>query len=204
MPLLYLASKSPRRRELLASMGVTDIEILTLGKAQLTAYEGDEVQHEGESPADYVVRTASDKAQLALARIRSEGLAVAPVLAADTVVNCNGKVLGKPADKAEAREFMKQLSGNTHEVRTAVVLATVDSPVKIAVSVSQVRFTRMTDEQIESYISLDEPYDKAGGYGIQGMAGQYIEHIAGSYTGIMGLPVFETAKLLRDLGIIKN
>ena len=199
MPVLYLASKSPRRREILASMGITDIEVITVGPAQRTAFEGDEVQLEGEAPEDYVSRTALTKARAALAP--PGGRRPVPVLAADTVVILDDVILGKTVDRNEARDFMKRLSGRTHEVRTVVVTGTSDEDLQEAVSVSKVTFARLSDETIERYIALDEPYDKAGGYGIQGAAGLFISSIEGSYTGIMGLPVYETGLLLRPLGL---
>lgn len=202
MPRLYLASKSPRRREILASMGVTDIELLIAGPLTPGAFAGDEVQLAGEAPEDYVLRTATEKALQAMARIKAMKLAPAPVLAADTVVILKGEILGKPADREEARNFLNRLSGQTHEVRTAVVAGTDRHDVKSAVSVSHVHFTTLEPEQIEAYIATDEPYDKAGGYGIQGLAGLFIDHIAGSYSGIMGLPVFETGRLLKHLGVL--
>lgn len=202
MTTLYLASKSPRRRELLTQMGVTDFAILPVGKTDVLTYiEGDEEQLPGESAQQYVVRTAREKALACLAKIAATGLAPAPVLAADTVVILEGRVLGKPADRDEAREFMTQLSGRTHEVRTAVWLARSAAALTSAVSISRVTFAPLTTEQIEHYVDTDEPYDKAGGYGIQGLAGLFISKIEGSYTGIMGLPVFETGCLLRPLGL---
>lgn len=201
MPQLYLASKSPRRREILASMGIRDIELLVSGPTILTAFEGDEVQHPGESPEDYVVRTAKTKAFEALGRIHAQHLPPAPVLAADTVVILQGEILGKPVDREQAAEFMSRLSGQTHEVRTAVAVGTALESLETAVSVSKVTFTVLTPEQIAEYVRTDEPYDKAGGYGIQGLAGLFIESIEGSYSGIMGLPVYETGRLLRPYGL---
>ena len=202
MPSLYLASKSPRRRELLTTIGVKDFDVMPVGMADvLTFVEGDEEQLPGETAADYVVRTAKEKALAALAKIRAEGRTPAPVLAADTVVSLDGTVLGKPADRNEARDFMQRLSGRTHEVRTAVWVGTDAENLASAVSVSRVTFTSLSEEQIERYIATDEPYDKAGGYGIQGLAGLFIARIEGSYTGIMGLPVFETGNLLHPLGL---
>ena len=202
MPSLYLASKSPRRRELLTTIGVTDFEVMPVGMADvLTFVEGDEEQLSGESAENYVIRTAREKALAAIAKIRAEGRESAPVLAADTVVISDGIVLGKPADREEARRFMQHLSGRTHEVRTAVWVGTDAENLASAVSVSRVTFTSLSEEQIERYIATDEPYDKAGGYGIQGLAGLFIACIEGSYTGIMGLPVFETGNLLRPLGL---
>ncbi len=200
MPVLYLASKSPRRKEILAGMGIDDIEIVHAGPAVLTAFEGDEVQHADEPPEEYVVRTASEKARQAMQRIAAEGKPALPVLAADTVVICEGKILGKPADQEEAAQFMQRLSGRTHEVRTAVVVNDGKSDeLHVAVSVSQVTFAKLTEAQIKAYVQTDEPYDKAGGYAVQGLAGLFIEHIAGSYSGIMGLPVYETAQLLAKI-----
>ncbi len=200
MPVLYLASKSPRRKEILAGMGIDDIEIVHAGPAVLTAFEGDEVQHADEPPEEYVVRTASEKARQAMQRIAAEGKPALPVLAADTVVICEGKILGKPADQEEAAQFMQRLSGRTHEVRTAVVVNDGKShELHVAVSVSQVTFAKLTEAQIKAYVQTDEPYDKAGGYAVQGLAGLFIEHIAGSYSGIMGLPVYETAQLLAKI-----
>lgn len=201
MPQLYLASKSPRRREILNGMGVTRLTVITVGQAQLTAYEGDEVQHPGESAADYVVRTARDKAIAALALVREQGLPPGPVLAADTVVICDGEVLGKPVDARQAAEFMRRLSGRAHEVRTAVVVGTAPEDLRVAVSVSSVTFAELSDDQIQRYVATSEPYDKAGGYGIQGLAGLFVERICGSYSGIMGLPVFETGRLLKPYNL---
>ncbi len=200
MPSLYLASKSPRRLQILQSMGISDITVLPVGDTRLTAYVGDEVQHAGEAACDYVVRTAREKALATLERVRVEGLPAAPVLAADTVVILDGEILGKPADCTEATHFMQRLSGQEHEVRTAVVAGTSTENLLVAVSISTVHFTTMTSEQIAAYTATEEPYDKAGGYGIQGRAGLYIDRICGSYSGIMGLPVFETARLLENFG----
>ncbi len=203
MTSLYLASKSPRRKQILEQMGITDIRLLAAGRSQLTAYEGDETQGDGERAEDYVIRTSRIKAMQAFARIRSEALPSAPVLAADTIVVLDGQVLGKPRNVAEARDFMQRLSGRTHEVRTAVSAGTDEENLKTLVSVSRVTFCTMTEGQIEGYIASPEPYDKAGGYGIQGLAGLFISSISGSYSGIMGLPVFETAELLRPFGLTR-
>lgn len=203
MTSLYLASKSPRRKQILEQMGITDIRLLAAGRAQLTAYEGDETQGDGERAEDYVIRTSRIKAAQAFARIRREALPGAPVLAADTIVVLDGLVLGKPRNVAEARDFMQRLSGRTHEVRTAVSAGTDEENLKTLVSVSRVTFCTMTEGQIEGYIASPEPYDKAGGYGIQGLAGLFISSISGSYSGIMGLPVFETAELLRPFGLTR-
>lgn len=201
MPLLYLASKSPRRKSILESMGLTDIVVMPVGDKRLTAYAGDEERLAGESVADYVERTAKEKALAILARIQAEGLPPAPVLAADTSVILDDTILGKPADTQEAIRFMKALSGNTHEVRTVVVVASATN-LAVRTSVSHVHFKHLTETEIRHYVATDEPYDKAGGYGIQGLAGLFIDTISGSYSGIMGLPVFETAELLRPYGLL--
>lgn len=201
MPQLFLASKSPRRRAILESMGIANIVVVAQGPAQLTAFAGDEVQIENEAPADYVVRTARDKALQAFARLGQNGVKEPVVLAADTVVICQGEILGKPIDREQAREFLSRLSNRVHEVRTAVAVGTAPANLQVAVSVSHVHFTRLEPEQIEEYIRTDEPYDKAGGYAVQGLAGLFIDRIEGSYSGIMGLPVFETAQLLRPYGL---
>jgi len=193
-PHIYLASASPRRHEILTQLGVPH-DVLKLPPA---AGE-DEPRLPGESPADYVERTAREKAQRAL-----EYLALAnvdqypprPVLAADTTVILGDDILGKPADIAEARHMLGRLSGNEHEVRSAVVLAEPGRMLE-AVSITTVRFAVLSPRDIDAYCASGEPMDKAGAYGIQGLAGLFIEHISGSYTGVMGLPVYETGALLR-------
>jgi septum formation protein len=196
---IYLASRSPRRRELLKQIGVR-FDPLLVRLASPRGADIDELQHEGESAAQYVERTARDKAAFGAQVTRLRGMLARPVLAADTVVILDGEVLGKPADATEATAFLKRLAGRTHEVRTAVAVAT-EGPVLETLSVSTVRFRSLTDDEIRRYVASGEPYDKAGGYGIQGLAGVFVEHIEGSYTGIMGLPVYETAQLLAQVGL---
>lgn len=198
-PAVYLASASPRRHEILVQLGVSH-EIL-----RLPPVEGeDEPQLPGESPADYVVRTAREKALRALAYLDQNakimggpGREQRPVLSADTTVALGSDILGKPIDTAHAASMLRRLSGREHEVRTAVVVATTDD-LRSAVSVTKVKFAQLTDADIAAYCATGEPMDKAGGYGIQGLAGLFIEHISGSYTGVMGLPVYETGQLLRQ------
>lgn len=198
---IYLASRSPRRRDLLKQIGVR-FEPLMLRLNAPRGADVDEVQHEGEPGADYVVRTAREKAEFGAQVLRMRGMLVRPVLSADTVVILDGEVLGKPADAVQAADFLGRLAGRSHEVRTAVALATApDAPVLEVVSISSVRFRAISREEIAHYVGSGEPYDKAGGYGIQGVAGVFVERIEGSYTGIMGLPVFETAQLLAQAGI---
>ncbi|GAA5235829.1 septum formation inhibitor Maf [Verticiella sediminum] len=195
MTAIYLASRSPRRRELLSHMRVPH-DVLVLA-----ATEDDEPRLPGESPADYVVRTAREKAQRGVVTIRKRGLAVRPVLAADTTVILGDDVLGKPADRDEAAAMLGRLSGTRHEVRTALALAALDGRLHEDVSITTVQFRPLSARDIARYCDSGEPYDKAGAYGIQGLAGIFVERIEGSYTGVMGLPLFETARLLNHVGI---
>lgn len=201
MPTLYLASKSPRRLALLESIGVTGIEVIVIGRNERLAYEGDEERLADEPVEHYVSRTARQKALQAFELIARRGLPPAPVLAADTVVSLGETILGKPKDPTEEIEFLHRLSGVEHEVRTAVVVGTSPKDLQEALNVSTVRFRSLTEEEIRTYAETDEPYDKAGGYGIQGLAGVFVESVAGSYSGIMGLPVCETAQLLKAVGV---
>ncbi|WP_019938978.1 nucleoside triphosphate pyrophosphatase [Bordetella sp. FB-8] len=194
-PRLYLASASPRRRELLLQIGLMHQVLHTPAPAG-----EDEPQLPGESPADYVLRTAREKAQRGQAWMMRQSLDVLPVLAADTTVILDGAVLGKPVDRADALRILRSLSGTTHEVRTAVALATPGHLFE-AVCVTQVALRATTALERERYCDSGEPYGKAGAYGIQGVAGIFIERITGSYSGVMGLPLYETAQLLARGGI---
>jgi septum formation protein len=196
---IYLASRSPRRRDLLKQLGVK-FDPLLLRLSGPRGADIDETQHPGEPAADYVHRTACEKAAFGLRVLGMRSMVNRPVLAADTVVIVDGEVLGKPADRAEAELFIKRLSGRTHEVRTVVALA-MEGPVMSETSVSSVTFRAVTDDEAQRYCATSEPYDKAGGYGIQGLAALFIERIEGSYTGVMGLPLFETGRLLAHAGI---
>jgi septum formation protein len=192
MPSIYLASQSPRRAELLRQIGVA-FEVVPLPDPPL------EQRQAAESAADYVERIARAKTQAGLQAVQAQGLPPRPVLGADTEVIVDGEVLGKPADVAQAARFLRRLAGRWHEVRSVVVLATADRLLS-AVSVSGVRFAALTDAQIARYCATAEPYDKAGGYGIQGPAAVFIEELQGSYSGVMGLPLAETARLLAAAG----
>jgi septum formation protein len=200
---LYLASRSPRRRDLLRQIGVR-FEPLVLRLAPPRGPDIDETPHAGESAAAFAARVATAKARFGMQVLGMRSLAERPVLAADTVVAIDGEILGKPADRAQAAAFLRRLAGRAHEVRTFVALAT-GSPARpelaTTVSVSTVRFAALTEAQIERYSAGGEPYDKAGGYAIQGQAAAFIEHLEGSYSGVMGLPLHETALLLRRAGI---
>ena len=192
---LYLASASPRRRELLTQIGLAHTVLLVPSPPG-----EDEPQHEGESAADYVQRTARDKALRGRDWMRAHNLPDLPLLAADTTVILNGAVLGKPADPADAARILRALSGSAHEVRTAVAVCTGEQLLE-AVSVTDVHMRDLSDTEISRYCDSGEPFGKAGAYGIQGLAGTFISRIAGSYTGVMGLPLFETSNLLRAAGI---
>ena len=197
---IYLASRSPRRRELLKQIGVKFDPLLLRLASRRGGPDVDEAQHSGESPADYVERTAREKAAFGLKVLSMRSMIFRPVLAADTVVIVDGDVLAKPANPEEAASFMRRLSGRSHEVRTSIALA-IQGPVLSATSVSTVTFRALDDAEITRYCATPEPYDKAGGYGIQGLAAVFVERIEGSYTGVMGLPLFETARMLAQAGI---
>jgi septum formation protein len=198
MQTIWLASKSPRRAELLQGMGVP-FEVLQFTDAAGAQYEVDESVHPGEPPRDYVRRVALDKALHALSYMRDRQLVARPLLSADTTVALGDRILGKPADAAEAREMLGALSGQVHEVLTAVVV--IDGhDIRQMLSVSRVHFMPLSVETIDRYIASGEPFDKAGAYGIQGHAGTFVADMQGSFTGIMGLPVHETACLLEPSG----
>jgi len=193
---IYLASQSPRRAQLLEQLGVA-FELL-LPDADEDA-EALEALLPREAPLTYVKRVTQLKLDAALARLQRRGLAPAPVLCSDTTVALGRQILGKPADAVDAARMLRMLSGTTHRVLTAVALGVVQRRAS-AVSVSQVTFAPMTDAQIRAYVASGEPMGKAGAYAVQGRAAAYIAHLSGSYTGIMGLPMFESAQLLRQFG----
>lgn len=194
---IYLASRSSRRRELLKQIGVA-FEVLLLREHWSRGPDVDEAVHEDESPEQYVQRVAHEKAETGWRRILQRGLPRLPVLAADTTVCLGSTVFGKPANRHEAVAMLKELSGREHRVLTAVTLR-LDSVEEGIVNDNVVRFRSLDDAEIQQYVDTGEPYDKAGGYAIQGRAAVFIPEILGSYTGVMGLPLFETAGLLRKL-----
>lgn len=198
--MIYLASRSPRRRELLAQVGVR-FEPLLFREGTRQDSDTDESVLAAEKPDDYVRRVTLMKAAAAWNRVTlRRGLQRKPVLAADTTVEINGEILGKPADGADATRMLGLLSGTRHRVLTAVALQ-LDQRVELAVSESLVTFGRLDAERIATYVASGEPFDKAGAYGIQGRAGAFVERLEGSYTGVMGLPLYETANLLRLFGV---
>lgn len=195
---IYLASRSPRRRELLDQIGVRYAPLL-FRSGEREDPETNEDRLPGEPPRDYVLRVARAKALAGVQRASQRGLAARPVLGADTTVTLGDDIFGKPASPHEAAAVLRRLSDNVHQVLTAVVLAT-GGRVLEALSVTDVHFRSLTNDDIVHYVASGEPMDKAGAYGIQGHAGAFVREIRGSYTGVMGLPVFETAELLRQLG----
>ncbi|KQP22942.1 nucleoside triphosphate pyrophosphatase [Pseudorhodoferax sp. Leaf267] len=193
---VYLASQSPRRRQLLDQLGVH--HELLLADATEDA-ETLEAVHGREAPARYVQRVTGLKLDAAVARHRTRGLPPAPILCADTTVALGPAILGKPEDAADAARMLRELSGQDHRVLTAVALQHGDRRVQ-ALSVSHVRFAPLSEAQIASYVAGGEPLGKAGAYAVQGRAAAFISAMRGSYSGIMGLPMFETAQLLRQAG----
>jgi septum formation protein len=196
---IYLASKSPRRRELLRQIGV-DFELLIMREQAPRGPEVSEAVLPNEKPEDYVTRVTREKAESASRNMLLRRLPPRPALAADTTVVIDGQILGKPADQKEALAMLRLLSGRTHQVMTSVALRRDDEHWQI-LQTSDVTFAPLTDAMLRVYCLTPEPYDKAGGYGIQGKAAMFIERISGSYTGIMGLPLHETAQLLHKAGI---
>jgi len=199
---VYLASQSPRRRQLLEQLGIR-YELLLADEHEDA--EALEVVLPNEAPRTYVQRVTLLKLEAALNRMKRRGLPLAPVLCSDTTVALGQTILGKPDDAKHAAKILGALSCQTHRVLTSVAMGTLSKSGKLlkteqALSVSNVRFAQLTRTQIQSYVASGEPMGKAGAYAVQGRAAAYIEHISGSYSGIMGLPMFETAQLLRAFG----
>ena len=196
--MIWLASKSPRRQELLAQIGVT-FEVLRLREAGGRAIDVVEVAHDGEPPPHYVERIARTKANTGWQSMLARGLDVRPVLGADTEVALDGVVFGKPADERAAKAMLAKLAGRTHEVVTGVAVRWQEET-HFALSTSTVTLAPLSRIAIAAYVASGEPFDKAGGYGIQGRAGAFITRLDGSYSGVMGLPLAETAGLLAKAG----
>ncbi len=185
--MIYLASLSPRRAELLAQININ---------YQKVAVNVDETPHPHEMPQDYVMR-------LALAKARAGRLALStaqPVLGADTTIVCNKQIVGKPLDENDAKQMLRQLSGGSHKVMTAVALVTTTQE-KVRLNINKVYFRQLTEADIQAYVATGEPMDKAGSYAIQGLASVFIKRIEGSYSGVMGLPLYDTARLLDEIGV---
>jgi septum formation protein len=196
---IYLASKSPRRRELLRQVGI-EFELLSLRADPVRGVDVFADGDAGEAALASVERVAREKGEFAWRVLHLRRMPLRPVLSADTTVTVDGQILGKPADAREAAAMLERLSGRTHQVLTSVALHYTDI-VEQVTQISNVRFARLGADTIRAYCATPEPYDKAGAYGIQGLAALFIEHIEGSHSGIMGLPVFETAQLLRKAGV---
>ena len=203
---IYLASQSPRRAELLQQIGVDFRLLLPQSTAEKQAAEDLEVVLVGEAPAAYVQRVTALKARAAYARWQAlqacDGVVwpALPILCADTTVALGSQILGKPIDSADAAAMLAQLSGQMHQVLTAVAVVDRVGALHTALSTSQVQFKTLSAAEIAAYVASAEPLGKAGSYGIQGRAAAFVQHMAGSYTGIVGLPVFETAQLLQAAG----
>lgn len=188
---IYLASRSPRRAELLQQIGV---------QFSILPSDIDESERENESPAEYVLRLAKTKAEACMALLAQGNHEMRPVLAADTTVTIDGRILGKPKDEEDARDMLQLMSGRRHEVLTAMAITTSNG-IEALLSITQVEMAVLAVEEIDAYIRSGEPFDKAGAYGIQGLASTFIKRIDGSYSGVMGLPIYETAQLLKGAGI---
>lgn len=193
---VYLASQSPRRAQLLDQLGIAHRPLLPTPDEDAEALEAVLPR---ESASAYVQRVTALKLDAAVRRMKARSLPAAPVLCADTTVALGRGILGKPADAQDAARMLASLAGRTHRVLTAVAVQSGRRRLQ-ALSVSQVRFAPLTRTQIAAYVASGEPLGKAGAYAIQGRAGAFAEHMAGSYSGIMGLPAFETAQLLRRAG----
>lgn len=196
--IIYLASKSPRRRELLKQIGV-HFELLMM-REQSPRIDVDEVPLRDETPHAYVQRIVLLKAATAVGVMRERRLPQRLILTADTTVTIDGVVLGKPVDHDDAVRMLKRLAGQSHQVLTAVAVA-VDREIKHVLSTSVVTFAPLSDDEIRRYADSGEPMDKAGGYAVQGLAAKFIATLSGSYSGVMGLPLYETTTLLRQCGL---
>ena len=198
-PFIYLASQSPRRRQLLDQLGVRHELLLASPDEDAEALE-DHVP--GETPAVYCERVTQLKLGAAIARMKQRGLPSAPVLCADTTVALGRRIFGKPVDADDAAATLRRLSGRTHRVMTAVAVSSAAGRARhAALSVSTVRFAAMPEGVIAAYVASGEPFGKAGAYAIQSRIAAWIERIGGSYSGIMGLPLHETAQLLLQAGV---
>ncbi len=195
---VYLASRSLRRRELLKQIGIA-YEVLLLREHPARASDVDESVQAGESPDDYVRRVCRAKASVGWMRVVQRGLRRHPVLAADTAVCLDEEIFGKPSDREDAARMLRALSGREHRVLTAVALQS-GARIELALSESWVTFRTLLEAEIAAYLDTGEPTGKAGAYAVQGKAAEFIASLAGSYSGVMGLPLFETAQLIERLG----
>lgn len=190
-PSLYLASQSPRRRELLTQIGVPH---------RVIRVDVDEVPQPNEQPSVYVQRLALEKARAGWRQVGVEGLAPLPVLGADTIVVCDDLILEKPRDQAQGAAMLRQLSGRSHQVMTAVALVN-ETQAAVKLSVTDVVFRSLDDAEITAYWHTQEPCDKAGGYAIQGLGAVFVASLSGSYSGVVGLPIEQTVSLLQQFAV---
>ena len=197
-PFVYLASQSPRRQALLDQIGVAYQVLLPSDPAAAEALEAVLPQ---ESALRYVKRVTRLKVQAAMQQMRQQSLPFAPVLCADTTVVVDRQILGKPANARQATDMLRLLSGKAHQVLTAVAIGH-NQDIQLALSRSRVKFAPMTAADIQDYVASEEPMGKAGAYAIQGRASAFISHVSGSYSGIMGLPLYETTLLLKQIGAV--
>jgi septum formation protein len=195
---IYLASRSPRRRELLKQIGV-NFEMVLFREYLTRVPDVDEAPHAGELPENYAKRIVRAKAEAGWASIIQRRLRRYPVLAADTVVALDEKIIGKPDNRDHAVRMLQELSGKTHRVLTAVAVK-LEERLELCLSTTTVRFRELMEPEIQHYVVTGEPLDKAGAYAIQGLAAAFVAEIDGSYSGVMGLPLYETAELLKQFG----
>lgn len=196
---IFLASRSPRRRELLHQIGVA-FDTVVFREGLRADPATDETPFAKENPVAYVERVTRAKAEHGLRLVTERKLPLRPVLAADTTLSFGGEIIGKPVDAADATAILQRLSGQTHQVLTGVAVS-VTGRTEFVLSTSEVRFRVIEIEEIRHYVMSGEPMDKAGAYGIQGRAGMFVEYLAGSYSGVMGLPICETGELLKHFGV---
>jgi len=189
---IYLASKSPRRADLLQQVGIS---------FQIIKQNAPEHHQEHESSQEFVLRLAEEKALDGLANAIRADLSPAPIIASDTIVVIDGQILGKPKNKEDALKMLASLSGQTHQVMTAVAMVDFKRNLKTALSISEVEFCSISERQANAYWQTGEPQDKAGSYAIQGQGAIFVKSIRGSYSGVMGLPLFETSHLLKEFSI---
>ncbi len=194
---IYLASKSPRRRELLKQIGI-NFEVLLLREYPVARRDLDETPLPNEAPDQYVLRVARQKTEISAQRVQERRLPALPVLSADTTVVLDQAIIGKPHDTKEAAEVLRRLSGKTHHVYTAIALSCWGQT-STELSITEVRFRELSDDEVRRYIATGEPMDKAGAYAVQGRAAAFIASMSGSYSGVMGLPLYETMELLKKI-----
>ncbi len=198
-PRIYLASQSPRRRELLKQIGI-HFDPLLLRNDPRRVVDVDEVALEDEQPEVYVERVCREKAAAAVQAVSLRNLRPVPILTADTIVTLDAAILGKPSDERHAAEMLRSLSGRQHQVLTAVAVVLGDH-IECCVSKTIITFAKLSESTIHRYLQTGEALGKAGSYGIQGHAGAFVERLEGSYSGVVGLPLFETVALLKLFGV---